>query len=194
MIKYFVWVLIVCWGILYLSSCNDDYIPKPRGYLRIELPEKSYHKFDTNFPYSFEYPSYTRITRNFNAPGEKYWINITYPQFKGVLHLSYKRVIDDNLFEYMEDAYVMVNKHIPKASSIEDVVIYEPEKEHYGLVYKIKGVGTASPYQFFITDSSDHFLRGALYFNFKPNNDSMAPVIDFIEQDIDHLVSTLKWN
>lgn len=194
MLRYIVLIVSSFGGILYLSSCNGDYIPKPRGYPRIEFPDKNYLEFDTNFPYSFEYPSYTRISRDFNAPEEKYWINIVYPQFKGILHLSYKRMTGDQLYEYMEDAYIMVNKHIPKASSIEDEVIYEPAKEHYGLIYKIKGVGTASPYQFFITDSADHFMRGALYFNFKPNNDSMAPVIDFIEQDINHLVSTLKWN
>ena len=87
----------------------------------------------------------------------------------------------------------MAYKHIPKASSIETRVIINPEDDVYGLIYEINGMGAASPYQFFVTDSSSHFLRGALYFNITPNNDSLAPVIDFIKEDIEHLILSLRW-
>ena len=87
----------------------------------------------------------------------------------------------------------MAFKHISKASSIENRVIINPEAKVFGLIYEIKGMGAASPYQFFVTDSSSHFLRGALYFNMIPNNDSLAPVIDFLKEDIEHLLLSLKW-
>ena len=184
---FFIVVLII------LQACKEDYVPKPRGYFRIDLPKHQYKLLDSVFPYTFEYPVYTQITPDFNNPDEKFWININYPDFNGTLYLSYKRITDDNLYEYMEDAHIMVNKHIPKASSINDEVVYQPEQYRYGLIYRIEGLGAASPFQFFITDSLKHFIRGALYFNFKPNNDSMAPVIDFIDRDLSHLINTLKW-
>jgi gliding motility-associated lipoprotein GldD len=123
---------------------------------------------------------------------EPYWIDIEYPQFKATIFISYKRV-SGNLIEYLEDSRTFVIKHIPKAEAIEDSLIYLPDKKIYGLVYDIQGTGTASPCQFFVTDSSTHFLRGALYFNTIPNNDSLAPVIKFIREDIDHLLETFKW-
>ena len=85
-------------------------------------------------------------------------------------------------------------KHIPKASDIKEIPYSNKEHKVYGLVYDIRGSGAASPFQFYLTDSSLHFLRGALYFNMIPNNDSMAPVIDFIEEDMNHLIETLQWN
>ena len=178
--------------LIILSSCSETQAPKPRGYFRIDLPEKEYTTFDTTFPYSFEYPVYTDLYID-NRPGaEPYWINIDYPRFRGRLHISYKPV-DGNLLEYLEDSRMFVMKHIPKANAIDDSLIIDRERDVYGLFYEIEGPGTASPCQFFLTDSSSHFLRGALYFNFVPNNDSLSPVIDFIKQDIRHLIATFRW-
>jgi gliding motility-associated lipoprotein GldD len=126
------------------------------------------------------------------TPQETYWINIDYPQFKGRLHLSYKEV-NNNLVEYLEDSRSLVLKHIPKASAINEQVIANPGAKVFGIEYNIMGSGAASPYQFYITDSTDHFLRGALYFNVPPNNDSLSPIIDFIKEDINHLLSTFQW-
>ncbi len=179
--------------VIYLAvSCNNDYYPKPRGYFRIELPEKEYVKFDTSFPYSFEYPVYAKVASDYHSMAEPYWINIEYSQFKGKLHLSYK-VINGNLTEYLEDTRNMVMKHIPKASSIENIVFENQKNNVFGLTYSIAGTGAASPYQFYITDSIHHFVRGALYFNIVPNNDSLAPVIDFLKEDIDHMIETFRW-
>lgn len=185
-------LLFVAFAAFFLGQCTSDYTPKPRGYFRIDLPEKQYTQLDTSFPYTFQYPIYTVITPDELSPHEPYWINIDYPQYKGRLHISYKS-IHNNLIEYLEDARTMVVKHIPKASSIDEELILNPQLNLYGLKYKIRGLGAASPYQFFVTDSLRHFLRGALYFNTKPNNDSLAPLIDFIEEDIDHLIQSLRW-
>lgn len=175
-----------------LAGCEQNYLPKPRGYFRIDLPEKQYMLFDSTYPYSFEYPSYARIVPDSRPSSEPFWMNIDYPGLKGTLHISYKKV-NGNLVEYLEDARTFVVKHIPKADAIDDSLIYRPDKKVYGLIYYIDGAGAASPCQFFVTDSSDHFLRGALYFNTSPNNDSLAPVINFIEEDIRHMISTFKW-
>lgn len=173
-------------------ACHEDYSPRPRGYFRIDLPKKSYKKLDTTLPYKFEYPAYATITNDPYAPGEKNWINVNFPSFKAVLHLSYEPV-NNNLDKYLNDAHTLVSKHIPKAEAIYDSLIYHPDKNIYGLAFRIEGLGAASPYQFYVTDSVKHYLRGALYFNMHPNNDSLAPVINFLEKDIDHLVNTMEW-
>jgi gliding motility-associated lipoprotein GldD len=175
-----------------LVACDETYSPKPRGYFRIEMPEHDYIPFDTNFPYAFEYPSYATIGPDPFTPEEPYWLNINFPEFKGKIHLSYKEV-DGNLLEYIEDSREFVMKHIPKASGIEDSLILDRDKKLYGLVYNIDGMGAASPCQFFVTDSTCHFVRAALYFDVVPNNDSLAPVIDFLKKDIEHLLATFRW-
>lgn len=184
-----VFIILVC---IVAVSCEQPFAPKPRGYLRIDLPKKNYVKFDTNFPFSFEYPSYAKITNDPLSPDEKYWLNMNFPTFKATLHLSYKAV-DGNLIVYLEDAHKMVSKHIPKADAIYDSLIVDRKNNKFGLIYELTGSGAASPYQFFLTDSTSHFVRGALYFNIVPNNDSLAPVIDFITEDIDHMINTFEW-
>jgi gliding motility-associated lipoprotein GldD len=193
MVRVIFSLVFICLAGTAFFSCDHNYVPKPRGYFRIDLPEKDYRLFDTTYPYAFEYPVYTNIFPDTRSTSEPYWINIEYPQFKGTIYISYK-TISDNLVEYLEDSRSFVIKHIPKAESIEDSLIYRPEDRVYGLMYDIKGTGAASPCQFFVTDSSTHFLRGALYFRTTPNNDSLAPVIGFIREDILHLLATFQWN
>ncbi len=179
-------------GLLLLNACGDTPTPKPGGYFRIDLPERKYRLLDSIFPYSFEYPVYASITMDNHAPAEANWINIDFPRFKGQVHLSYKPV-NNNLNTFTEDAHSLVMKHIPKASAIEEIRIVNNKNRVFGLAYDIRGTGAASPYQFYVTDSTSHFLRGALYFSVIPNNDSLAPVIDFIKGDIQHLLETIKW-
>jgi gliding motility-associated lipoprotein GldD len=175
-----------------LAGCKQDYAPKPRGYFRIDLPEKQYVRFDTTYPYTFEYPVYAKILADSRPSSEPFWINIDFPSFKGRIYISYKPV-RNNLAEYLEDSRTFVVKHIPKADAIDDSLIYRPEDRVFGLIYFIGGSQAASPCQFFMTDSSAHFLRGALYFSVTPNNDSLAPVLSFIEEDIRHMVNTFRW-
>lgn len=177
---------------LIVGSCKHDYYPKPRGYFRIGLPEKNYIRFDTSYPYSFEYPDYAKTVVDDDPNTESYWINIVFPQFKGKIHISYKK-INNNLAEYLEDSRTLVLKHIPKASSIANKQYENPEQRVFGLTYDISGTEVASPYQFYLTDSVKNFIRGALYFKTVPNNDSLAPVIKFIEADISHMIETFKW-
>jgi gliding motility-associated lipoprotein GldD len=185
----FLFVLLLMAG---MASCNQHYTPKPRGYFRIDMPPKKYQIFDSTFPYSFEYPVYAKITGDPYAPEEKYWINIQYPKYRASIHISYKKV-EHNLVKYLEDSRTLVVKHIAKADAIHDSLLISPDRALYGMTYDIEGNAVASPYQFILTDSSMHFLRGALYFNVSPNNDSLQPVIQSIKGDIRHLLSTFQW-
>lgn len=179
-------------GTLFTSCDNKQYQPKPRGYFRIDFPEKEYVRLDTMKYYSFEYPVYSKITPDYFSPQEKEWVNVEFPSHKGTIHVSYK-TINDNLDIYLEDSYTMMSKHMSRAMGIRDSIIINPEKDVYGLVYFLEGEGVASTLQFYLTDSTEHFLRGSLYFNVKTNNDSLAPVIDFITDDVRHLIETLEW-
>ena len=181
-------------GIIVTPSCGSDYTPKPRGYFRIALPEKKYVLLDSVYPYTFEYPAYAHITNDPISPKEKNWINIEMPVFRGRIHISYKPLADrSNLIKYAEDSRTLALKHMAKASGIRQIAINDPKRNVYGLVYEINGMSAASPYQFYLTDSLHHFLRGSLYFDVMPNNDSLAPVIGFVKTDIQHLFETINW-
>jgi gliding motility-associated lipoprotein GldD len=187
--KFLFFLAVVC---LVAASCGENYVPKPRGYFRIDFPKKEYQKFDTDFPFTFEYPVYSKIVSDSSSLAEPYWINIVYPSFHAQLHISYK-VINGNLKNYLEDSRTLVNKHIPKASSISQREFIDPVNKVYGLVYNINGADAASTYQFYLTDSTSNFLRGALYFDLVPNNDSLSPVIDFLKADIEQMISSFRW-
>lgn len=179
--------------LLAFSNCENDYQPKPRGYFRIELPVAKYQRFQVkNYPYSFDVSNYAIIIPPSIEP-EKYWINIKYPKFKAQLHISYKP-IDNNLDTLLNDVHKMMTKHIPKANAINEQMYLNEDRAVYGITYQIMGSEAASPYQFYLTDSTSHFLRGALYFNFSPNNDSLKPVIEYIEKDMARLIESFEWN
>ena len=178
--------------IIILSACKNNPVPKPRGYYRIDFPKKEYRNFDTTFPFTFEYPVYAKIFRDSSSLTEPYWINIAYFPYHAQLHISYKAV-HKNLSTYLEDAHTLVNKHIPKANAISQREFINTEGKVYGLVYEIRGSDAASAYQFYLTDSTSNFVRGALYFDLVPNNDSLTPVIDFLKADIEHMITTFRW-
>ncbi len=177
--------------IVFLLSCSNNYAPKPRGYFRISFPEKNYSATDTTLPYVFEIPQYARLKPDNTGANEPYWTNLDFPQYGARIHISYKPV-ENNLYQLLEDNRELAFKHTVKADAIKEQLFGNPENNVYGILYEIQG-NTASPAQFFVTDSTDHFLRGSLYFNTVPNKDSIAPVLDFIKQDIIHLMETLNW-
>jgi gliding motility-associated lipoprotein GldD len=181
-----------------LVGCNSDYtVGKKRGYFKIDFPQKKYQKFDqAGYPYSFEYPVYSSIIKDTTffetTPENPWWINIDFPQFAARVHMSYK-VIGRNKFDSLvNDAFKLTYKqHTYKASAIEDSAMVTPNNIH-GMYFTLSG-NTATSNQFFLTDSSRHFLRGALYFAATPNEDSIGVVNDFLKQDLFHLINTLKW-
>lgn len=179
--------------IFILSSCNNDYMPKPRAYHRFDFPEKSYKTFNTDScPYKFNYPSYTKTIVHKSPANEKCWYDIIYLSYNAQIHISYKSISNEfGLDTLIEDSRSFVYKHSVKADAIDEIKIQTQNNAH-GIIYEIGG-NTASSIQFFVTDSSKHFLRGAFYFKMEPNVDSLAPVIDFIREDILYLINSLEW-
>lgn len=192
-IIYSIITILLLYG--FTISCNRKVeLPKPKGYFRITLPANEYRLMDSIYPFTFEFPNYAKITTDQYSPNEKGWINVVYPQFDGKLHLSYKAIDKkNNLHNLTEDARTLALKHIPMASGIENVSVFNKDMKVFGTIYKIKGSSVASPFQFYLTDSTNHFIRGALYFEVLPNNDSLQPVIDHIEESIEHLITTFRW-
>ncbi|MBO6026569.1 MAG: hypothetical protein J6P73_04910 [Bacteroidales bacterium] len=186
-------IIIVLMGLLVVSCGEEERpLPKPKGYFRIDLPEKEYVSIDTIGKYSFEAPSYATLTYDPFSPKEKNWINVEMPRFKASIHLTHKD-INGNLGEYLEDVHLMLTKHLQKANGMNDSLIINPEHRVYGMLIEMDGKGVATPLQFYLTDSTANFVRGALYFNFVPNNDSMQPVIDYLRKDIDQMINTFEW-
>lgn len=182
-------------ALLLAVACSGPDTPLPRAYPRIALPDREYRAFEMDYPFGMEYPQYTEFLPDTRETAEPYWGDIHYPGFEGRIHLSYKTIQDsDQLQAYLEDTRSFVHRHIPKATAINEQIFINEPQDVYGMVYQIRGREAASPLQFFATDSLNHFLRGALYFDVRPNNDSLAPVIQFIEEDVRHLLETLEWN
>jgi gliding motility-associated lipoprotein GldD len=178
------------------TACNSKFTPKQTGYPAIALPKKTYITGAIHgMPYAFDIPSYAVVDKNVSPMGVGHqnigWMNLQFPTLNATLYISYNTIQKDKLNVLVRDAYNFANNHSNKASFIEDSTFENP----IGLkgVFFHLGGDVASPYQFFITDSSHHFLRAALYFDTTPNADSLAPVIDFLNQDLKQLVQTFHW-
>ena len=178
---------------LFFSSCSQDYLPKPKGYNRIVLPDPKYTSLPDSLPYDFEYSAYANIYKDSSWMAERYWINIYYPQLEASVQITYKPVLarQDLLEEYLRDAHTLTSKHQVKAYAIDESIIQTP----LGITAVISELSGEVPsqFQFYVTDSTKHFLRGALYFRTATKNDSLAPVIQYVKRDILQMVNTLEW-
>jgi gliding motility-associated lipoprotein GldD len=194
MYKFFCIVSIL--ATIGFTACNSRYTPKQTGYPATTLPKKEYVTGAVKgMPYAFDIPAYAVVDTKVTSLGAEEiktgWMNLQFPSLNATLYISYNDVQKDKLDVLVRDAYNFANNHSNKASFIEDSAFENP----IGLkgVFFHLGGDVASPYQFFITDSSRHFLRAALYFDTTPNADSLAPVIDFLYQDLKQLVHTFHW-
>jgi len=182
-------------ALLLFSSCgegDDIPVPKPFAYFRIDFPEKKYEVFRDSCPFEFEYPfNYSLVLPDSGNNSEPCWKNIVFPKYAAELNLSYKR-INNNLNEYLQDSWSLATRHQVKASGMPETPVRRDSANVYGLMFEIEG-NAASSLQFYVTDSTKHFLRGALYFFASPNYDSLAPVIEFLKKDVERMITTLKW-
>lgn len=176
-----------------LFSCEREFLPKPLGYNRLVLPEPAYRTLPDSLPYTFEYSQHARLLADTSWIREKFWIEIYYPELKANIHVTYKKIMNNEqlLKEFLNDAYVLTAKHQIKAYAIDEVITHNP-KGHTAVVVELDGE-VPSQMQFTITDSTRHFLRGALYFNTKVQNDSLKPAIEYMKKDIIHLIDTFDW-
>jgi gliding motility-associated lipoprotein GldD len=181
------WVIVL----VFSMACDRGYTPKPSGYIRVHYPEKEYVEFNEPAPFAFEVPVYAGVEPADPKSAEPYWYDVKFPDFRGTVHISYKP-IDDDLEGYIEDTRTLVYKHTSRADGIVEVPFVDRDNRRYGILYELGG-NVASPVQFFLTDSTDHFLRGSLYFNTTANRDSLNPMIRFVKQDIEHLIETVRW-
>jgi len=188
--------IIFCVLFFAATSCNSDYTIRQKGYFRIELPQHKYVAFDKpGFPYTFEYPVYSSVVQDStyfeSEPENPYWVNIDFPSLNGRIYISYKDVRKNSFDKLVDDAFKLTYKHSAKATGIKDSLMRTPNGIT-GIFFKVGG-NAATARQFFVTDSTRHFLRGALYFDSTPNADSLGVVNDFLEIDMKHLINTLRW-
>ena len=173
------------------ASCDRSYTPKPAGYLKVDYPEKEYVAFEQAGPYVFDYPVYAQVQQSRSRNAEQWWYDIRFPEYNGTLHLSYKDPAGDPA-KLIEDTRALVYKHASKSDGITEIPFVDTVHDKYGILYELSG-NVASAVQFFLTDSTDHFLRGSLYFNTTPNRDSLNPVINFVEEDIQYMIESVRW-
>ncbi len=177
---YFIFVFII------LSSCSNDTLPKPKAQLRLEYPESIYINSQSNCPYSFEFSNQANTKIN-----SKCWINIEYPRLNASINITY-RPIDNNLKELFQESEKLTFNHSIKADKISSLPFENLNNKTYGAIFKVSG-NAASPLQFHLTDSTKHFLTGAVYFNVKPNYDSILPAVNYLERDLKRLMESLEW-
>ncbi|WP_181307877.1 gliding motility lipoprotein GldD [Rufibacter sp. XAAS-G3-1] len=180
-------------SLLFLAGCAEEYTPKPKGFNRIDLPEPKYVTLQEWHPYVFEHSVYAKILKDSSLIAEPHWIDIYYPRFKANIQLTYKNFNQDpKMFnDLVEDARKLTSRHQIKAYAIEESQIKTPTGITAS-VFELEGE-VPSQFQFYLTDSSKHFFRGALYFRTSTSNDSLAPVIEYLKKDAVHLLNTLHW-
>lgn len=185
-------------------ACKNERIPipKPRVYPKVNYPERNFVKMDANTcPFSFEYPDYMKFEQEKMAlkkfKSHDCWFNLKFPALNGDIHFTYtplgpKDSLEKQLFKIHDDAYRMAYEHSPKANGIEDLMINNPEKDIYGVLFSLEG-SVASTFQIVVTDSVNHAVRAALYFNNRPAPDSMAPIVDFLKTDMMGMLNSFEW-
>ncbi|WP_427872022.1 gliding motility lipoprotein GldD [Flavobacterium sp. MMS24-S5] len=171
---------------LTVISCKNDVLPKPASYLRLDYPEAKYVNFENNCPFAFQ------MNEDAIIKGEKECgFAITYPKMKATIYLTYKPV-NGNIDKLLRDAQKLTYEHVIKADDILEQPYLNPQKKVYGMFYQVDG-NAATNSQFYVTDSTKHFLIGSVYFYAKPNFDSIMPAASYVKNDMQRLMETLKW-
>nr|WP_321227329.1 gliding motility lipoprotein GldD [uncultured Psychroserpens sp.] len=175
-------------------SCGNDPLPKPKAMLRLEYHTPKYSKVDVKLPFTFEKNELAEKISSIKLDGinNLSGVNINYPNMKGTIYLTYKKVNTTNLDSLLRDAQALTQKHTMKADEIESVLYENKDQNVFGMFYEVGG-NAASQSQFYVTDSTKHFLTGSLYFYTKPNYDSILPAAAYLKNDIKHIMETVEW-
>ncbi|QFZ54744.1 gliding motility lipoprotein GldD [Oceanihabitans sp. IOP_32] len=192
MAKFFYLLLILSLSV----SCREATVPKPKAYLRLDYPKAEYVPSNINVPFTFEVNTLaTKVAlKPIESNTSSYGVNLEYPTLKGTIFLTYKAIENDrkNLITFLRDAQNFTQKHNIKADGILETVYESPENNTFGMFYEVEG-NAASQAQFYVTDSTRHFLTGSLYFYAKPNYDSILPAAHYLQKDIKHIMETVRW-
>lgn len=186
-------------AILLFAACGEEvvYTPKPRAYPRVIYPERDYQEFDKEFcAFSFTFPTYAKVQQDTlffdEKPAHPCWFDLDIPEFNARLYCTYYPIDKVNTFEKLrDDTYKMANKHIVKANAIDEIPVQNNHNVG-GFIFRFRGP-TATPLSFFLTDTTEHYLNGALYFGSKPRPDSIAPVLKFIQHDLEKMIKSFEW-
>ena len=177
---------ILFFAIIILVSCKKDTIPKPSGFLALEYPAANYVSFDKNCPFTFEVND-AAVIKEKSANN----FEINYPKMKATLYLNY-RSVNNNIKILLQDAQKLTYKHVIKADDIIAQPFVNNDNKVYGMFYSVNG-NAATNAQFYVTDSTKHFVDCSVYFYAKPNYDSIYPAANFVKNDMRKLMETLKW-
>jgi gliding motility-associated lipoprotein GldD len=169
-----------------LISCRGETLPKPKAMLRLEFPRGQYEEFNENCAFAFSKNELSKIRKKQNCA-----LEIDYPIMKGSIYLTYKPV-ENNLNKLLTDAQRLSYEHVVKADNIVEQPFVNSEDRVYGMFYEVTG-NAASQSQFYVTDSTNHFVTGSLYFYAKPNYDSIYPAAIYLQQDIRRIMESLEW-
>lgn len=184
------WCICLGWIFLFIA-CDAEYTPKRIAYNRLDLPAHSYQGLPDTLPYYFEFSKHAILLKDTSYISEIDWVEVYYPSLKANIHITYKSLVDNDLKLLIQDAYFLTSKHQIMASGINDIVIETPSGKIVSIA-ELEG-DVPTQFQFYTTDSVKHFFRGALYFNTQVQPDSLAPAIEFVKQDVMHLLNTLEW-
>ena len=182
--------------VLFYFSCGEDFVPKPKAELRLEYPKAKYVDDNLGLPFAFEKNLLAAkvVTKELKATTKSYGINLEYPALKGTIFLTYKSIEKDkkNLKDFLRDAQKLTLEHTKKADEIPAYPFEDSKRKVYGMLSEVKG-NVASPAQFYVTDSINHFLTGSVYFFAKPNYDSILPAANYLQNDIKRIMETVSW-
>lgn len=178
--------ILIMFLILLTAGCKDETLPKPKAMLRLDYPQGAYRISSADCPYQFEYNQLAsqKIDGECN-------MELDYPEMKGSIYLTYKPV-QGNITQLLSDAQKLSYEHVVKADNILEQPYVNPDKEVYGMFYEVKG-DAASQSQFYVTDSTTHFVTGSLYFYAKPNYDSIYPAAIYLQRDIRRIMESISW-
>lgn len=167
-------------------ACQDNVVVKPAAKLRLQYPVPNYEEVSAACAFSFEKNVIAQTQNKTNCA-----INITYPNMKATVYLTYQN-IKDNLRELLQDAQKLTYDHTIKANEIFEQPRIDSINKVYGMFYMING-DAATQSQFYVTDSIQHFMTGSVYFEAKPNFDSIYPAVVYLREDVRHIMETITW-
>lgn len=186
----------ICLALISCGTVTEEEntsMPRPKGFPALEIPGHYYKSVEKGHPFTFELSRFAVVKKDSFALAEPHWLYIYYPRWDAFIQLTYKSVGGDRkrVDKMIRDSYVLASKHQMKANRIEDAILTTRDGRK-ATVIELDGE-VATPFQFFTTDSTTHFLRGAVYLNTAMKNDSLAPVIRYLKDDAIHLIQTLRW-
>jgi len=189
--------LFFCLSASLLCSCvqkTELPVPKPKGYFRLTTPEVAYQHWDSVLPFTFDYSKHATLNFQKKENGV-YWIDIYYPSLSAMFKMTYYPV-KNNLHKLMwsEEEQVMFHVERMMTDNIQFSTVNDPNARVFGRLYELEGEKVATPFKFWLTDSTHYFVKSTLYFDFAPNNDSLSPIIDYIKNDALFMIESWQWN